>query len=223
MDKTAFGYMRVSGKGQEEGDGFERQRLAITRHAEANGISIIDWFQDTQTGKDEWQFRPGWSNMAARLNGCRTVIVEKLDRVARAVLVQELILADLKKREVRLITSAGDDTFDDTPERVMYRGMLALFAQYERQSIVIKLRGARQRKKEEIGRCEGRKPYGENPKHPEEAAILQRIQAMRSAGETFDAIARTLNGEGVGSRGTKAGGPGVWIGPTIAKIVRRMA
>lgn len=210
----ALAYMRVSGRGQagDGKDGFERQRLAIQKYADANGFAITEWFQDTQTGKDEWQDRPGWSAMAARVNGCRTIIVEKLDRVARAVLIQELILADLKKREVRLLSSSGDDTDDDSPERQLFRVMLAGFAQYERQSIVLKLRGARQRKKDETGRCEGRKPYGAREG---EAAILEVIRSMtgQPAAEISDGLNR---------RGYKTRYGLDWRPETIRKILARL-
>ncbi len=204
-------YTRLSGKGQEAGDGVERQKIAIEKYAAANGIEIVAWFHDTQTGKDEWTERAGWSAMVSALNGVRTILVEKLDRVARVVLVQELICRDLKKRDIRLITSAGDDTDDEQPERVMFRQMLAVFASYERTMIVIKLRGARQRKKEATGRCEGRKPYGHRPG---EGEVLQRIIGLSKEHNASD-IARILNAGGVKPRG------GIqWYPMVIARILK---
>ena len=43
MAKTtpAFAYLRVSGKGQVEGDGFERQLRAIKSYASAQGVRIV--------------------------------------------------------------------------------------------------------------------------------------------------------------------------------------
>lgn len=38
----AFGYLRVSGKGQVPGDGFPRQKVAIKAYADAQGIKITD-------------------------------------------------------------------------------------------------------------------------------------------------------------------------------------
>jgi DNA invertase Pin-like site-specific DNA recombinase len=151
--------------------------------------------------------------MMAALNGVRTVIVERLDRVARAVLVQELITADLAKREVRLLTSAGDDSAEDSPERVMFRQMLGVFAQYERASIVLKLRGARQRKKAEAGRCEGRKPYGMKQG---EVEVLQEIRDLRTNGLSYDAVAEELNRRGLYTRYNQK-----WLGPSICKILKR--
>jgi len=39
---NAVAYMRVSGKGQEEGDGFARQRKAIESHAAAHNLTITN-------------------------------------------------------------------------------------------------------------------------------------------------------------------------------------
>jgi len=211
---SALAYMRVSGKGQEVGDGFERQRIAIERYAALNDIAIASWYQDVQTGKDEWQDRPGWSAMMAALNGTRTILVEKLDRVARAVLVQELILADLMKREVRLLTSAGDDTDDQAPERQLFRVMLAGFAQYERQSICLKLRGARQRKKDETGRCEGRKPFGFRPG---EQDAIDHMKWCRDAGCTYSEVASAMN---TSPHKTRSGSR--WLAGTVQKILQRL-
>ena len=219
---TALAYMRVSGQGQKDGDGFDRQRIAIERYAASHDIRVTGWYQDIQTGKDEWQDRPGWSAMLAALNGTRTILVEGLHRVARAVLVQELILRDLGKRDVRLLTSSGEDTDDDAPERQLFRVLLAGFAQYERQSIVLKLRGARQRLKDAGGRGEGRVPYGGVDKHgisrPGEAETLARIKADSDSGASDRAIADHLNAAGILSR---YGNP--WRATTIRRILAARA
>lgn len=207
----AFAYMRVSGRGQESGDGFERQRLAIEKYAATNGIEIIDWFRDVQTGKDEWQERTGWSAMMSAMNGTRTILVEKLDRVARVVLIQELICKDLKDKDIQLLSSSGEDTDDEQPERVMFRQMLSVFASYERTCIVLKLRGARQRKKAETGKCEGQKVYGGKPG---ESAIIAEMQRMRENGSTLKQITSALQ-----LTPTRKGGP--WTIGAVHKILTR--
>ena len=129
-------------------------------------------------------------------------------------------MRDLRKREVVLLSSTGDDTGDENLERKMLRQMLAVFAEYERGSIVLKLRGARDRKRAATGRCEGRKPYGVKLG---EAVVLERMLTMRQAGETFEAIARALNAEGIKPRGTKTRGPGQWFGSTVQNILAARA
>ena len=183
----AFGYIRVSGRGQLDGDGFPRQREAIQRYADANGIRIVKWFEERAVcGATEWENRPAWSEMAQSLNGVRTIIIERLDRLARELFIQEYILRDLKQRGVTLVSVAEQD-LDSDPGRVLFRQMMGAIAQYDRTMVVLKLRAARKRMRASKGRCEGRKPYGTRPG---ETSTLARIRALRQAGSTFDAIAR---------------------------------
>jgi DNA invertase Pin-like site-specific DNA recombinase len=210
----AFGYLRVSGRGQLAGDGFPRQREAIQRYADAHGIKIARWFEERAVcGATEWEHRPAWSEMVQKLNGVRTIIVEKVERLARDLGVQEWILRDLKQRAVTLV-SATEEDLDADPTRVLFRQMLGAIAQYDRAMTVLKLRAARKRVKAATGRCEGRKPYGDLPG---EADVLSRMKELRAQGSTVDSIAAALNAEGVH---TRIDG-GRWFGSTVAKIIRR--
>jgi DNA invertase Pin-like site-specific DNA recombinase len=210
----AFGYIRVSGRGQLDGDGFPRQREAIQRHAEANGLRIVKWFEERGVcGATEWENRPAWSDMVQKLNGVRTIVIERLDRLARELFIQEYILRDLKQRGVTLL-SATEQDLDSDPSRVLFRQIMGAIAEYDKAMVVTKLRAARKRMRASHGRCEGRKPYGSRPG---ESATLERIQALRLAGSSYDAIAATLTAEGVLTR--TAGKR--WFGATVAKILRR--
>jgi DNA invertase Pin-like site-specific DNA recombinase len=42
----AYGYLRVSGKGQVDGDGFIRQEQAINDYAAAHGIEVASIFRE---------------------------------------------------------------------------------------------------------------------------------------------------------------------------------
>ena len=117
----AFGYLSVSGKGQLHGDGFPRQREAIERYATANGIRVVRWFEERAVpGATEWEHRPAWTEMVQELNGVRTILIEKVDRLARDLGVQEWIMRDLKRRGVALISTTEQD-LDTDPTRVMFR------------------------------------------------------------------------------------------------------
>jgi DNA invertase Pin-like site-specific DNA recombinase len=210
----AYGYLRVSGRGQLAGDGFPRQREAIQRYAAANGLKIVKWFEERAVcGATEWENRPAWTDMVRELNGVRTIVVEKVERLARDLGVQEWIMRDLKRLEVTLL-SATEDDLDADPARVLFRQMLGAIAQYDRAMTVLKLRAARKRIRAATGRCEGRRPFGELPGEPE---LLARMKALKAGGWAFDRIAATFNEEGIKTR--IAGGR--WYGSTIAKIVRR--
>ena len=68
----------------------------------------------------------------------------------------------LKERGIQLIPVDAPDHFtDETPTANMVRQILGAVSEFEKASLVQKLRKARERKKAETGRCEGRKPVPE--------------------------------------------------------------
>ena len=67
----------------------------------------------------------------------------------------------LISRGVQLLTASGDDlTASDDPTRKMMRQIAGEFAEYEKARLVSKLRHARERVRQEMGKREGRKPHG---------------------------------------------------------------
>jgi DNA invertase Pin-like site-specific DNA recombinase len=214
MKTKAFAYIRVSGPDQLKGDGPERQREAILAFAASNDIEIVECFTEQVTGKNDGDTRIEWSRLLGQLNGVRTIIVEKLDRLARLLIVQEKILLDLASRDVVLLTADGQDSDDVDPARVMFRQFLGAIAQYERACIVSKLRSARDRKRRDTGRCEGAKRYGTLEG---EAETLELMKMLRCGGKTFDQIAEILNETDHPTRHGKK-----WYGTTVNKILRNV-
>jgi DNA invertase Pin-like site-specific DNA recombinase len=219
----AFAYIRVSGPDQLKGDGPERQREAILAFAASNDIAIVEFFTEQVTGKNDGDTRIEWSRLLGQLNGVRTIIVEKLDRLARLLIVQEKILLDLASRDVVLLTADGQDSDDVDPARVMFRQFLGAIAQYERACIVSKLRSARDRKRRDTGRCEGAKRYGTLDDKSElkiygyigaEETTLELMKMLRCGGKTFDQIAEILNETDHPTRHGKK-----WYGTTINNIL----
>jgi DNA invertase Pin-like site-specific DNA recombinase len=214
MMTKAFGYVRVSGDSQIAGDGFPRQVAAIKAYAKQHDIRIVKMFREEGvTGSKETMDRPAWVEMMTALhsNGARTVIIERLDRLARDLMVQEATIAELQKQGFTLVSVQEPDLMSADPTRVAFRQMMGVFAQYDKSQIVIKLKAARMRKRAKEGRCEGRKPYGHYDGEPE---ILQRMKALRATDMGFDRIAAQLNAEGVQ---TRTGGR--WHGLVINRIL----
>ena len=60
-----------------------------------------------------------------------------------------------------------------TPSRKMMRQIAGAFAEYEKARLVSKLRHARERVRQEKGKCEGRKPHVEL--RPEAVALAKRL------------------------------------------------
>jgi len=201
MTRTkAFAYLRVSGKGQIKGDGFPRQLETIRAYAKEHDIRIVKVFREEGIGgATELESRPALLAMheALAANGTKLILIEKLDRLARDLMVQETLIGDLRKHGFDLISAMEPDLLQTDPTRVMMRQIFGAVAQYEKAMIVNKLRGARQRMKAKTGRCEGRKPFGEKPG---EAALRDRIRSLRKAGRTLQAICDELNRECVPTR-----------------------
>ncbi len=222
MQRKAFGYIRVSGESQVDGDGPVRQRKAIQDYAKANGIRVVRWFvEEAVSGTVESQERPAFSEMLVALmsNGVHTVLIEKLDRIAREVYVQEGTIRLLKQKGFELISVTEPDLYSDDMYRVAMRQMMGVFAELDRKSIVYKLRAARQRKKSATGRCEGRKPFGEREGERE---IISKILELHNGGLNYSQIAVQLNNDGIPTRKASEGKLSKgWFPANISEIISR--
>jgi DNA invertase Pin-like site-specific DNA recombinase len=105
--------------------------------------------------------RPAFAEMMTALhsNGVRAILIEKLDRLARDLMVQEATIADLQKHGFILVSVAEPDLMATDPTRILMRQLMGAVAQYDKSQIVLKLRGARMRKRAKEGHCEGRKTF----------------------------------------------------------------
>jgi DNA invertase Pin-like site-specific DNA recombinase len=213
--KTAYAYLRVSGKGQLEGDGFPRQIAAIKKYAAANDIRIARTFREEGiSGMRDLENRPALQELMVALhsNGTKLVLVERLDRLARDLMIQESIIADMKRHGFEIVSVAEPDLCSDDPSRTLMRQILGAFSQYERAMIVQKLRGARQRIRAKTGHCEGRKRYGSRPG---ESEVIERMKAMRATGLAVDKVAAALN-----AKGHKARSGGKWHPTSVYRTLK---
>jgi DNA invertase Pin-like site-specific DNA recombinase len=214
-------YLRVSGESQIAGDGFPRQREKIQSYATQNGITIVSEFlEEGVTGKMELEGRSALSACLqyVRENGVGMVLCESSDRLARDMIVAEVIIREFQKIGVKVISASGGvdltEGDDSNPTAKLIRQILAAVSEFDRCVIVLKLRGARERKRLATGKGEGRKAYGDNP---EEKPILARMLALQhQEGYSVDRIAKTLNDEGVLTRYGKR-----WSWMTISRILAR--
>jgi len=214
--KPAFSYLRVSSKGQEKGDGFDRQRDAINAFAKANGFQIIQEFADNGvSGCTDGYDREGLTELmiALKANGVKTIIVENASRLARKLMVQEVILDDCRKNGFVVFDTTGNDLTapDDDPTRTLIRQVLGSVAQFEKSLLVQKLAASRRRIRKKGVKCEGAKNYQEL-NHPAVARTLE----LRLNRVSFQKIADTLNSEGISTlRGSK------WLPTQIQRIYKQ--
>src|SRR5262245_4065147 len=159
----AVAYLRTSSSANvgADRDSQHRQRAAARAFAKRAGFEIAegDWFYDAAvSGADPIEGCVGFARLLDRIegNGIRTVIVEDASRFARDLVVQELGIALLAKRGVRLLTASCDDLTDSNDlGRKMMRQVAGAFMEYEKGRLVAKLRGARERKRKETGKKVG--------------------------------------------------------------------
>ena len=225
MKVKAFSYLRVSGKGQIDGDGFPRQRDCISRYAKRNQIEIEREFVEKGVSGTKDAFdREELTNLfvAIKANGVRLVLVERADRLARDLMISEILLGEFRKLGVRVISAeCGTELTveDNDPTKKLIRQVLGAISEWEKSVVVQKLRAARMRIRKTKGRCEGRKPYGNTD--AEEAVIAQML-AFRKEGLSIAEIANRLNLAGIKPRKeTRAGKVAAWHPTMIQRILAR--
>jgi DNA invertase Pin-like site-specific DNA recombinase len=219
IKEKAFGYLRTSGKGQIGNDGFPRQREAITRYTKANGIELVQEFGDEAvTGTVDAMDRPGLTDLfvALKANGVRTVIVENATRLARDLMISEIILAEFRKIGVKVVSADGgvDLTIgNDEPTGKLIRQILGAVSEWEKCALVQKLRASRLRMRRAGQRCEGQKPYGHTP---EEQQTVEKILSLRKAKKSYVTIAEQLNEDGVKPRAGQK-----WHPTQVQRVIQR--
>lgn len=220
----AVSYLRCSGLGQVDGDTWDRQRAAITKYAKAHGLVLADEFTDKGvSGTKDLEDRPGLAALLDRVesNGVRIVLVENATRLARDLMVSEVILQQLADAGCTVIAAdSGTDLTADTddPTRRLIRQVLGAVAEFDRRVTVLKLRAARERIRRRGSRCEGRKPYGTKPG---EARVLERIKELHRKPHgrersSLQEICDVLNTENLP---TRTGKP--WSRKVLHRIIQR--
>jgi DNA invertase Pin-like site-specific DNA recombinase len=197
--KEAIGYLRTSSSTNvgADKDSEKRQRAAIEAYAAHSGVTVVDWFYDAAvSGADALDSRPGFSAALERIasNGVRTIVVETANRFARDLIVQETGYRMLRRLGIELIAADSPGSFvDDTPTAALIRQVLGAVAQFEKAALVAKLKGARDRRRRETGKCEGRPSHAD--KRPEAVAMAKRLRrASPKTGErlSFQRISSRL-------------------------------
>lgn len=219
----AVSYLRCSGLGQAAGDTWDRQWAAIAKYAKQNGLEVIAEFRDAGvSGTKDLDNRPGLAALLDRIesNGVRVVLVENATRLARDLMVSEVILQQFTTLGCKVIAAdSGTDLTADTddPTRRLIRQVLGAVAEFDRRVTVMKLRAARERRRSRGERCEGRKPFGTFPGELETLARIRELRRKQPYGRrrSLQKICDALNAEG---RQTRTGKP--WTKQVVNRILR---
>jgi DNA invertase Pin-like site-specific DNA recombinase len=215
-------YLRVSThRQQRSGLGIEAQRAAITRFADAEGMTLIAEFVEAETGKgaDALDRRP---QLAAALAAAKTakcsVIVSKLDRLSRDVAFVSGLMA---QRVPFIVAELGRDA-----DPFMLH-LYAALAEKERSLISERTKAALAARKAAgaklgnpsnihaagaLGRGAGMAAADEFA-----ASMLPVLNAIRAAGaDTLEAISRALN-----QRGIRSARGGCWYASSVSMLLTR--
>jgi DNA invertase Pin-like site-specific DNA recombinase len=161
----AFSYLRTSSSANVDGDSPFRQDKAVMTYAKAQGIAVRACFWDAAVkGADPIETRWGFAALleAAQAEDVTLVLVEDPTRFARSIIAQELGVMLLAAKGIRVVTASGQDLTDNTdPAKVMMRQIAGAFSQYEKAKLVEKLKAGRDRVREQVGKCGGRKSHAE--------------------------------------------------------------
>src|SRR4051812_6331944 len=225
------GYLRVSTDRQaEEGLGLEVQEQAIRAWARTNGHRVVSWFRDEGlSGSNGLDQREGLADAldALKNRDAGALVVYRLDRLARDLVLQEQLLADVHRMGADVFsTSTAEASYltddPDDPSRKLIRQVLGAVNEYERAMIALRLRSGRRRKHDNGGYAYGSPPFGYSAQgrqlveHPKEQEALRRMRDLRGDGRSYRDIAAALQGEG---HQPKRGA--VWHPMTIRQILNR--
>ena len=193
MSTKCVSYYRTSSSTNtgEEKDSLKRQKYVVNRFCDNNGYEIESEFYETLRGDGEILSRPKFMEMMEYCdsNDVKTIVFENTTRFSRDLICSETGYVYLKGLGFTLISSESPESFvDDTPTSVLIRRVLSCLSDFEKNSIVEKLRGSRLRKRsvmkqkgvitrEGKGRVEGRKTLIE--KHPELEGLVKKYSKIK--------------------------------------------
>lgn len=199
-------YLRVSYGSQLDGFGLDVQERAVRSWTRAHSHHLVDIHTDAgvsgATDAADAADRPGLSAALLALQQppqAEGLIVARLDRLARALTVQEAALAIVWQAGGRVFTAdAGEVRHDDPddPMRTAMRHVVRVFAQLDRRMVVKHMRDAA-------------------PRDDAQQAV-SRILELRRAGKSYRVIAATLDAEGLRPRRAER-----WSAMTVRKMAVR--
>jgi len=222
--KRAIGYCRVSTEDQRLGP--QAQAESLRRWCAAQGVELVAIVTDHGvSGAAEIDKRPALMEALQLLrdHGAGVLIVAKRDRLARDVMIASAIerLAERSGATVKSADSAGNGT---SPEQMLMRGLMDLFAQYERALIRTRTKAAAAQKKAR-GERWGSVPYGFQlaadgkvlELNEGEQQTIALVQALRVRGKSMRRIVAALNAGDHACRGSR------WHLTTVKRIIDRAA
>lgn len=196
-----FVYVRVSTDGQADNTSPEEQRRKGMAVADYHGAEVAGVFEDLAvSGAMPFAERPEGAKLWAQLQAGDVVCAAKLDRLFRSAEDAFATSRQLKERGVDLIVAdLSVDPITQNGVGKLIFGMMAQFAEFERERIAERTRDGIAAKKARGGFAGGRRPFGFDvtgagrdaqlvPNEAEQAAIRD-IKVLAEVGESTRVIA----------------------------------
>ena len=177
IEPAVFGYIRVS---QAEGEGgLATQRRILNDR----GLRDDRIFTDVASGKN--MRRPSWNELHGALNPGDTVVVPRIDRLARNLTEGLKTIEELHDQGINIRSLAeGLDTGDDSPTSRLMLHMLRSLAEWERETIRDRIKAGVDRAAAE-GRTGGRPPALSSEKVEAVRDFLKNGGSVSAAAKTF--------------------------------------
>jgi DNA invertase Pin-like site-specific DNA recombinase len=220
--QRAVGYVRTSREDQDLSP--RAQKSALQRWADANGIALVAVFTEDVSGGAALDKR---GQLLAAVDALTdydagVLLVLRRDRLARDNIAAAMIDRLAQRNGARVLTTDGVGN-GDSPEAQLMRGVMDLFAQYERALIRARTKAALAVKRSRGERLGGQVPFGyvvgadgrSLTLDHQEQQTLTLIRRYREEGLTLQAITDRLNAERVNARGSK------WHLTSVARLLRR--
>jgi DNA invertase Pin-like site-specific DNA recombinase len=213
MTTRVIGYVRVSTDEQHSsGAGLGAQRSAIENECTRRGWELLRIVGEDAGASSATLDRKGLTSALEVLDAGKAdvLVIAKLDRLSRSVVQGAQVMDRAKRKGWSLVAlDFGLDT--TTPAGEMVANVILSTAQYERRLIGERTRAA----------LAAKKAAGVRLGRPQALSdeLVRRIRADRQAGQSFGAIARALEAEGVATaRGGKA-----WHASTVKAVCESQA
>ncbi len=201
-------YLRVSTQDQagEDRYGLPAQKQDIASYAQAQGFQVEKWYIDEGVSGGTLD-RPGLQQLMkdASDGGFKTVLVAKMDRVARDLYVSLFVEKELLVSGVEII-SVTEPMSGKDPMNIAFRQLMAVFAELERNMITMRMSGGRRQKALTGGYAGGGAAIGYRAQRGkkvleldrEKAPTVKRVFQLREENPTWtlQELADRLNQEG---------------------------
>lgn len=179
-----YGYARVSTKGQaKDGNSLEAQEVELIK-AGAEKI-YTDAYTGTQT------HRPELDKLIGVLQDGDTIVVTKLDRIARS-LRQGIDLIDSLVEKGVAVNVLNMGKIDDTPTGKLIRNVMLSFAEFERDMIMQRTAEGKAIAKQQPGYKEGRKEKYSKAQIDHAMKLLEGSNSYRQVAEMTGISKSTL-------------------------------